>query len=543
MNRFRMYLDIIAGLIIGLLAAFFIKREQRSIASQQENSDWREGIYILSLKRIATRKMTVLALMIFFVAAGLFLRAFQVGSSSLWIDEGFTLAQVRAIQAHGYPLLASGRTEWKDALLPYLLSLIPVSDAVLWLRMVSVVFGTASIAVMYFLGKAVFGRRVAMLAAGMMAFSYWHIAWSRQIRSYSLLVFFLLLCLALLFRYRETERMKFLIASVLSGAAAVMSKLSGGLLFAVGAGYLLAKKRRAYSGASKAVLSIASVLMLIAGVWFWENFSQGVSFVSSFRYLGFYTIEYLWKSFGIVFALALVGGYIAWHKRPKHRAEHQALIALFFLSLAFMSFFVYVNQKRYLFFITPILFLYAAFLIEYGASLFKRKTLALVVLVGLCVGIDQLTVKSFLFTPKTFFALEAYTPQPDFKTAYAVLKETMLPEDVLVSAYPFMDQRYLGRADYALALSYTGREGDLSVTNEHKEYYSGAPEILSIAQFKKLSAQSDVYVLLDDMALDRVDPRYVDFIRNDAELFWGDKQPSGQGIFIYRWRRNVFEAM
>lgn len=520
------------------------KEEQRAFATQYGNPHWMEDGYILFMRKIATKKLAVWSLMIFLVAAGFFLRSYQVGSSSLWIDEGFTITQVRAIQEHGYPLLASGKIEWKDVLLPYLLSALPSGDNVLWFRMISVIFGTASIIAVYLLGKSVFGGRVALLASSMIAFSYGHIAWSRQIRSYSLLVFFFLLCLMFLFHYRQTRQVKFLAVSVASGLLAVASKLSGLFLFPVMVWYVAQSKKSAYMLMTKRKgLIVFDILALSALAWLWRDADRGISLVTSLHYLGFYFVEYFWKSFGIVFVLALMGMHRVWRHRPKKWTEHQALIAIFFLSLFAVSFFMYVNQKRYLLFVTPLLFLYASFFLEYWASLFKRKTLVLVATVVLCIGIDQLTVRSFLFIPKTFFALEEYTPQPNFNKAYAVLRDVIKPGDIIVSAYPFMDQIYLGRSDYALALSYTGREGDLSVTGEHREYYSGAPEVLSITKIKELAMQSDVYIVLDDMALERVDTKYIDFIQGNTELFWSDAVASGQSLFIYHIRKLELEAL
>ncbi len=489
------------------------------------------------------RKDRIFFVISFIVLAGFFLRAFAIGSPSLWIDEGFTLMQVRAIQEQGYPLLASGRIEWKDALLPYLLSIVPSMGAFGWFRMISVLFGTASIMALYALGKIVFNTRVAVLASGMMAFSYWHIAWSRQIRSYSLLVFFVLIALVFIFQYGKIGRLRSLVLSGTACVLAVLSKLSGVFIVPVIMWYAVCSRSK--KNESSGILSNRAVTIVISGtfaigilVWIWKSGFGITSWSAFFYYLDFYTIGYFWKTFGILFALALLGGYLSYYYVTNKRMEHAVLIVIFFASLFFFSYFVYVNQKRYLLFVTPILFLYASFLLDYWASLFKHRLMVLVFITGICIGIDQLTVRSLLFFPRTFFALEDYTPQPDFQKAYIVLDGAMRPGDKIISAYPFMDQIYLGRADYALALSYTGKDRDLSVTSEHKEYYSGIPEILSIAQIKKMSTQSDVYIILDDMALDRANPKYIDFIQNEAELFWTDKASFGQAIFIYRVPRS-----
>jgi hypothetical protein len=493
------------------------------------------------IKKIMTKDIAIVALF-FLVCAGFFLRAYDVGSSSLWIDEGFTLMQVNAIQEYGYPLLDSGKTEWKDALLPYILSILPTND-VTWFRMISVLFGTASIALVYFLGRSVFGMRVAIIASGMMTFSYWHIAWSRQIRSYSLLIFFVLLGFVLLFHSQKIKRRFIFGMSLSSGILAMMSKFSGVFFLPVALWYETHKKYSEYIRKHRKLLVIMSAFILAPIVWLWRDILQTILGISPFGYLGFYTLGYFWKLFGIVFVFALMGGYVALKYHVEKRKEHQAMIAFFFLSLLMVSFFVYVNQKRYLLFVTPFLFLYGAFFLEYFSSLFKRNTIVLLTMILITISIDQMTTRSLFFIPRTFFALETYTPQPNFQQAYAVLGNVLQSGDKVISAYPFMDQLYLHRSDYAFSLSYTGKNSDLSVTSEHKEYYSGVPEILSITQIKKLSAESNVYIIVDDMALDRVSKKYIDFVQNNAELFWSDEIGSGQSIFIYHIQKVGFEAL
>jgi 4-amino-4-deoxy-L-arabinose transferase-like glycosyltransferase len=464
--------------------------------------------------------------------AGLFLRTYGLGEASLWIDEGFTLSQVRAIQDHDYPLLPSGKTEWKDVLLPYLLSPIFFQGDPAPFRAVSVLFGAASIILIYFAGKSLFNARVGVTASFFLAFSYWHVAWSRQIRSYELLVFFTLLSLLFVFRYRKAAKDRLLAGAFLSTVLATLSKASGWLAFPGLFAYLLWKRRLALA-------AVSAGLFAGLALWYRENLWRGLD-LSLANYAPFYLLEYFWKGFGIVLIFALLGMYLGWRDDRKH-AEHLTAVLFLFVPFLFFSFFTYVNQKRYLLSVTPILFLYASFFIHYFSSLFnKRKGLVLVSLVAFTVLVDQLTAKSFLFYPQKQFALEAYTPQPDFKGAYGFLREHTKEGSVLVSAYPFMDRLYLGKTGYALALSYTGKEGDWSVTESHREYYSGAPEILSIAHMKKLSIESDVYFLADEMAFGRMHARYASFIRDNADVVWENTAFPGSTISVYRIPQGAF---
>ena len=165
--------------------------------------------------------------------AGFVLRIYKIDVASLWIDEGFTIMQIRAILSHGYPLLDSGSLEIKDLLVPYLSAgLMKIFNIPIFsLRLIPVFFGTFSIYLAYILGRKLFNKKVSLAFSFFLAFSYWHIAWSRQIRGYALLVFFVLLFIICLVYYKEEKRNKYLILSLLAIVGASISKSFGILLF------------------------------------------------------------------------------------------------------------------------------------------------------------------------------------------------------------------------------------------------------------------------------------------------------------------------
>lgn len=141
----------------------------------------------MSTKKI--QRIYLFLLLIILSTAG-FLRLYKLGESSYWIDEGFTLMQTKAILKHGYPLLNSGAVDFKDFLLPYLLSPIAhYTDSPFFFRLIPAIFGILSIYVIYLLGKNLFNQKIGLISSFFLAFSYWHIAWSRQIRGYAPLVF------------------------------------------------------------------------------------------------------------------------------------------------------------------------------------------------------------------------------------------------------------------------------------------------------------------------------------------------------------------
>ena len=176
------------------------------------------------------------AIVLFFILImGSFLRLYKINQQSLWIDEGFTIMQEKAIYEHGYPLLLSGNIEFKDALLPYMLSFLRFfsGENFLLFRIISAIFGVASIFIIYFLGKEYFNKNVGILSAFFLSFSYWHIAWSRQIRSYSLFVFLFLLSLLFYAYYEKSNEKKWLYFLTISLIFSLLAKFSFGIILII----------------------------------------------------------------------------------------------------------------------------------------------------------------------------------------------------------------------------------------------------------------------------------------------------------------------
>jgi 4-amino-4-deoxy-L-arabinose transferase-like glycosyltransferase len=122
----------------------------------------------------------------------LFLNLYRINAQSLWEDEAFSVVISRL------PLVEMTSKLTRDFVHPplyyYLLHL--------WLRLfgvgaiqarlLSALFGTGSVVVMYFLGKFLFRQRAAALAALILAGSQLGIMYSQEARPYAPLLFFVL---------------------------------------------------------------------------------------------------------------------------------------------------------------------------------------------------------------------------------------------------------------------------------------------------------------------------------------------------------------
>jgi len=137
------------------------------------------------------QQLLVLCLFTILAAA---LRLYKLGEWSVWVDEAHTYRDV----------VSTGESFWGSEVRNYPLSYLllrgllalgmPSSEG--WLRLPFAFFGILSIPALGLLGRSLVGPRAALVAALLLAVSPWHIFWSQNARSYSMVLFFALLAAA-----------------------------------------------------------------------------------------------------------------------------------------------------------------------------------------------------------------------------------------------------------------------------------------------------------------------------------------------------------
>ena len=118
-----------------------------------------------------------------------------VGSNSgLWIDEIYSLVDFFRVPL-GRMVTAFPRDNHHPlySALAHL-SIVAFGEAPWSIRLPAVLFGTATIPLLYGLGRHVGSRREALLAAALLAVSYHHIWFSQNARGYAMLAFFTVAC-------------------------------------------------------------------------------------------------------------------------------------------------------------------------------------------------------------------------------------------------------------------------------------------------------------------------------------------------------------
>jgi mannosyltransferase len=137
----------------------------------------------------AVLKSRYLQILILLTLAGAFLRLFQLGSASLWLDEASTLTFAREPVAQIWSSLSSG--EFNPPLFYWLEhAMLAFGESEAALRFIPALLGILTIPVFYFIGAEILDRNTGILAAALLAFSPFAIFYSQEARAYAPMLFF-----------------------------------------------------------------------------------------------------------------------------------------------------------------------------------------------------------------------------------------------------------------------------------------------------------------------------------------------------------------
>jgi len=450
---------------------------------------------------------------------GFFLRIYNLGFQSLWIDESFTINASLAILKHFYPLLDSGFVYsgymFHTYLLAGLFSLFHISAFVA--RFPSVVFGSLLIPLIYLFARYLFNTRVAIISSVFVSFSTLEIAWSRQARSYILLQLFFYASLFLFLYFIRTKKLRYFYCSLAVAALGYFVHPFSLFLFVVYFVYVLFNFRYFSSVFSKKLFLISIIVILVVGV----AFALQLGLFSFVYYLGYY-FGFMRSEFFAVFYFGVVGVLFS----LKKFREPSLLVIAFVIPFFTVSFFIYLIHFRYIFLVLPVLFIFCAYFIDELSSYAKRfAPLVAIFLVFVVV------FSGFTFLPKSGYVLEPLTPQPDFKKAHEYIKENIKPDDVIITSQPAITSFYLRRPDYALDYSLTGKPGDSnSVKGKDYEFYQ-AVKIVSYDELTDITQNNKGYIIIDSLATNTIKPDMLSLI-GGLELV--ENASSGEGVSLLR---------
>ncbi len=158
------------------------------------------------------------------LSIGLFLRIYDLGSESIWLDESasvkfasLNLSQIFFLSEKNPPLY--------NIILHWWINLF--GDSEFSIRFPSVIYGSLSIFMMYKVGNQIFGKNVGVLGSLLLGLSVFHIRYSQEARMYSLSFLLTLLSMYFFIRFLKNRSYKFLISYILFSVLLMYSHIYG----------------------------------------------------------------------------------------------------------------------------------------------------------------------------------------------------------------------------------------------------------------------------------------------------------------------------
>ena len=165
-------------------------------------------------------------MLICIVGIGAFLRFWNLGEWSFWIDEALTVLDAEAFSLSNSPInpipyIAAKFSVFIGGKLSFL---IDGGDE--WnSRLIFGIAGILSIPIVFCLGQTLYNNRVGLLAAAFVALSNWHLFWSQNVRSYIFTFLFAVLTAWFFYRSLENDSTLLTICALFSCICLILSHL------------------------------------------------------------------------------------------------------------------------------------------------------------------------------------------------------------------------------------------------------------------------------------------------------------------------------
>lgn len=380
-----------------------------------------------------------LAIVLAITALGALLRLTTLGSDSYWLDEAVTL-EAAANRGFGAVFVY---TSWNDTH-PALYHLILHA----WLafgkeefatRALSAFAGIISIPLVYRLGRMLAGSRAGSFAALLLALSPFHVAYSQELRMYSLVTLLTLLMVIFYWRWLRAGRSRDWLGFVAFGVLAAYADQSAALALVALAGHYVLTRRAHHRSLRHWLSSQAAIVLLSAppavvfirqmavhGGMLWVPHVSPLALLATLQdfSVGYTMPDFLLPVAFVLFSVALV---LAWTQARALPSELALLTLwallpmalLFALSIAFFP--VYV--ERALLLSLPAYLM----LIAIGVARVRRPVAAL-----LFVGILSMLMGGSL---SQYYKQESST-KPDARPAASYVAAVATPRDLVLHPSP-----------------------------------------------------------------------------------------------------------
>lgn len=486
---------------------------------------------------------------------GSWLRLYPLSTQPYWMDEGYTINAVMSYAAgnrDGLAAVLDSGQSYKCFIYCYPTALITNITGVgaVQYRVLSVIFGLVTVLAVFFTTRRLYSLPIATLASFFTLFSYFQIAWSTQARWYTMVSAFFWISLWACLSFIKTNSEKQILRIIYASISVIVTILA------------------IYTHAFAIILPV-----IIVGTIVWHyrtEMKQRLSFLSIifFIFLTSAIILVLFQTIITDFLAAITMSYTLPYYLSFILREYWSLIPLIvyalvtakrselwlcFIFIAYLiplAFLTDIVHYRYLFHVTPILFILAsvgAYRLAHDLPIWLRHryiiTITLVVILFFYSGAGVLL-------PKTQYWLEsddpeqlgdrpsyAYTPQPDWNAAYMFIAKNRSADDIIISTQPPFTKIFLGEPGYWIYYDYLGLDNHTEYrTVDNREYYVGAQIIDDLYALQNLTGNNHGYIIFDYMSRDgRINTDIIEFITTNFELVYTKTDTSYSKIWVYKF--------
>jgi len=160
------------------------------------------------------------------LAAGLFLRLYDLAGESLWLDEGFSI-RIAKMSLIGivFELIHDVHPPLYFFILHYWVGLF--GDSEFSARFLSVIFGFSSVIMLYRLGSLLFNKHIGILSSLLLSLSEFHIHYSQEVRGYSMTVLLTLFSMYSFVKLKDEIKRNIFWGYILSSLALIYTHYYG----------------------------------------------------------------------------------------------------------------------------------------------------------------------------------------------------------------------------------------------------------------------------------------------------------------------------
>jgi 4-amino-4-deoxy-L-arabinose transferase-like glycosyltransferase len=460
----------------GLVIYDFIPKQVDYIASKFR-------YWLIQVTDRLTPKST-LVIIVALTAIGFYLRFNNLGDRSFWYDEAITSYAAIGLLDHGTPVMPSGEAYTRALLNTYLIALsfktLGISE--FSARIVSVIFGTLIIPLVYLLGKEFKSKRVGLIAALLITFSAFEILWAREARMYAQFQFFYLLTVYLFYISLKKDNYKLFLFSGISFILAWYSHRLSLCFVPVAVTYILLCKRKEFLKnkyfiyATFGILGLAFVYMALTGKTPFDYLSSTVQRWAQHTALH-YVFAFVLSTLLILVAINSAISLILWKFKIHRDRAHLYFMLNFFIPFIFLSLYPW-RYYRYAFFIFPFLVILASNAIDFHAlqngvntmwnqlsdKLKLRKELITnvkKVIIIMLILLLFIQVSSDIYLNSQDSYANIIVTRDNWKKAGEFVKDHLSEDDKIATTVPITTLYYVGRVDYRI-YNYTNNNGTLT---------------------------------------------------------------------------------